>query len=245
MKNLALFFLIISSVGNDQCFAQKSQPGSGSNLVRVNLSALVFRNISVEYERKVNHRHSVTFNIHTIPFGKLPFQSFAQNLIDKAYVDMNLAKIGSVGATASYRFYNRKRGVFGGFYFAPMLNYNRYNSALPIQYNSGKTGLFTGNINTFTGGLQVGAQYKLAQNIYLDIWLIGPSYGFSSGTLNFNGSLSINEQAILSAEIEDLRNSLPIYVIKSKDVNSNGATIIEQGPWAGLRGLGINLGFRF
>ena len=246
MKKISILILIISLLAWDNLLlAQKPDSSTGNNILRVNLSALIFRNISVEYERKINDRHSLTLNIHAIPFGKLPFQSEAQKLIDKTYVDMNLAEIGVLGATASYRFYGRKKGVFHGFYFAPMINYNNYKSTLPIQYNNGKTGLFMGNISAITGGIQAGIQCMLFKRVYLDVWIIGPSYGFSSGNLNFNGPLTINEQAILSAEIEDLKGSLPIYVIGSYTVNSTGASIAEQGPWAGLRALGINLGFRF
>ena len=239
---VVLVSLFIAS--GDALLAQKSESTQG-NFMKVNLSGFIFRNISVEYERKTGERTSFAFNFHTIPFGKLPFQSLAQKLIDKAYVDLNLAEVGNTGATASYRFFRRKKGVFNGFYFAPMVTYNSYKTALPIQYNNGKTGFFTGNIHAVTGGIQAGVECRLSGKLYLDIWLLGPSYGFSSGNLRFDGPLSINEQAILSAEIEDLKGSLPIYVISSYQVNSTGASIVEQGPWAGLRGLGINLGFRF
>lgn len=246
MKNYGVCLLIsIFLINAEFSEAQETKATAGNDIIRVNLSALAFRNISVEYERKLGERNSLTLNIHAIPFGSLPYVSLAQNLIDKAYVDLNLAKIGSVGATATYRFYSRKKGTFRGFYFAPMVNFNSYKTSLPIQYNNGKTGLFDGNITAITGGLQAGIQIPFGKHIYLDLWLLGPSYGISNGHLNFTGNLSINEQAILSAEIEDLKNSLPIYVISSYNVNSSGATITEQGPWAGLRALGINLGFRF
>lgn len=243
MKRSSVLLYLILLLPSQLLYAQKDS-SNAKQVVRVNLPAIIFRNISVEYERKLNFRHSLTLNIHVIPYGSLPFQSEAQKLIDKVYVDMNLAKVGSVGATASYRFYGRK-GVFHGFYFAPMINYDSYKTALPIQYNNGKTGIFTGNINAVTAGVQLGYQCALARNIYLDLWIVGPSYGLSYGNLNFNGPLTINDQAILSGEIEDLRGSLPIYVISSYKVSASGASIVEQGPWAGLRGLGINVGFRF
>ena len=246
MKNYFLVLILTVFCRNIQiCNAQQSNSTGGNDIVKVNLSALAFRNISVEYERKVSDRNSLTLNIHTIPFGSLPYVSLAQNVIDKAYVDLNQAKIGALGATATYRFYSKKKGTFRGFYFAPMLNFNSYKTSLPIQYNNGKTGLFDGNITAITGGMQLGVQIPFGKRVYMDLWLLGPSYGISNGHLNFTGNLSINEQAILSAEIEDLKNSLPIYVIKSYQVSSGGATITEQGPWAGLRGLGVNFGIRF
>ena len=244
MKIVYILLVIILLGANYFVLGQKTEQATGDNILRVNLSALVFRNISVEYERKISSRRSITLNIHTIPTGKLPYQTLAQKLVDKAYVDLNLAEIGSVGSTATYRFYGKK-GAFRGMYLAPMINYNSYKSTLPIQYNTGKTGLFSGNINAITGGVQLGIQCKIAGRVYLDFWIIGPSYGVSWGKLSFNGALTVNDIAIIKAEIEDLKGSLPFYVISSYDINSMGGSIIEQGPWAGIRGLGINLGFRF
>ena len=237
---LGTFYFAGSTIAQKESIVSKD-----NNVARFNVSALVFRNISVEYERKLDQRHSLTINFHTIPYGALPFVSYAQKLIDKVYVDLALARIGSVGGTASYRFYSAKKGVFNGFYFAPMVNYTSYKTTLPIQYNNGKPGLFNGNINAITGGIQAGVQFKITGPLYLDLWIIGPSYGVSSGSLDFSGPLSVNEQAILMAEIEDLKGSLPFYVISSYKISSTGASISEQGPWAGLRGLGVNIGFRF
>ena len=241
-KWISAIILIALFIGPAQ--AQNDTP-AGSNILKFNLSGLVVRNISFEYERMITKHNSITLSIHTLPYGSLPFQSSAQKLIDKAYVDLNLARISSTGANVSYRFYSHKKGTFHGFYLAPMVNYNSYKTALPIQYNNGKTGLFTGNINAVLGGIQLGTQLNITHRIYLDLWLIGPSYGLCSGNLSFSGTLNNNEQAILKAEIEDLKGSLPIYILGTPVINENGASIPVQGPWAGIRALGINVGFRF
>ena len=81
--------------------------------------------------------------------------------------------------------------------------------------------------------------------MYLDIWIIGPNYGGSSGNLVFKGNLDEVEQSALRFSIQDVKDNFPIKFIKSYKVDQNGGDINVKGPWAGLRGAGINLGFRF
>ena len=218
-----------------------------NSILKINLSALVFKNISVQYERKIARRISVAVNGHYIPFGKLPFLSQIEKAIDDPSVPVDKLKLGGIGFTPEVRFYVGKKGALRGFYLAPFANYTNYKTDLPINYlNDTKTGIFNGNISTITGGLLFGAQWKLGKSLYLDWWIIGPNYGSGKGDLNFNSSLSLIEQADLRDQIEELREDAPFdKIIDSYTVNGNGAFMKLKGPWAGLRGLGFNLGIRF
>lgn len=92
----------------------------------------------------------------------------------------------------------------------------------------------------------MGAQWHLGKSIYLDWWIIGPNYGGGKGDLNFNAALSAAEQADLRDQIEELKADEPFdKIIDSYTVNSTVAFIKAKGPWAGIRGFGINLGFTF
>ncbi len=119
----------------------------------------------------------------------------------------------------------------------------------PIEYSNGafdKTGIFNGNISTVTGGLLLGAQWKPGKSVYLDWWIIGPNYGNAKGDLNLVTALSPIEQTNLSSQIDDLVANAPFDKLEDAySVNGNGAIIKAKGPWAGLRGLGFNLGFMF
>jgi len=220
-----------------------------NNIVKINLSALVVKNISVQYERKVAKRISIAANVHYRPFGKLPFLSSIEKAIDDPGVPVNQLRWGGVGVTPEVRFYVGKKGAMRGFYLAPFANISSYKSDLPINYSNGpinKTGIFNGNISTFTGGLLLGAQWKLGKNIYLDWWIIGPNYGNAKGDLILTTALNSTEQADLRNQIEDLIADAPFdKLVDSYSVNSNGAIIKAKGPWGGLRGLGFNLGFSF
>jgi len=227
----------------------KPKESPKNNILKINLSALVVKNISVQYERKVAKRISIAANIHYRPFGQLPFLSTIEKAIDDPSIPVNQLKWGGVGVTPEVRFYVGKKGALRGFYLAPFANISRYEADLPIEYSNGminKTGIFNGNISTFTGGLLLGAQWKLSKSIYLDWWIIGPNYGSAKGDLILTTALSPIEQTELRNQIDDLIANAPFdKIVDSYSVNSSGATIKAKGPWGGLRGLGINLGFRF
>lgn len=247
---VALLGLIFSVPAFSQSEGEdKPTESPKNNIVKINLSALVVKNISVQYERKVAKRVSIAANVHYRPFGKLPFLSTIEKVIDDPSVPVNQLKWGGVGVTPEVRFYVGKKGALRGFYLAPFANISKYKADLPIEYNNGPTnniGIFNGNISTITGGLLLGAQWKLGKSLYLDWWIIGPNYGNAKGDLILTTSLNSTEQADLRSEIENLIADAPFdKLVESYSVNSNGAIINAKGPWGGLRGLGFNLGFRF
>ena len=232
---------------NAQKEKEKETAPQKKNIVKINLPALAFKNISLEYERAVGKKTSVAVNVHTIPFGKLPFQSTFKNLTDNSDVKYDQFKLGTFGVVPQLRFYTGKKGALHGFYIGPFFTYNTYKINLPISYTSGtttKTGIFDGKLNAVTGGLQLGSQFSLGKNVVLDWWIFGPNYGSANGTLNFAAALTPAEQADIDQAIKDLKDDLPFDAIKSHSVSSTGAVVNVKGPWAGLRGLGFSLGIR-
>ena len=247
----AAFLGFVLSVSTFAQSEEEDKPteSSKNNIVKINLSALVVKNISVQYERKVAKRVSVAANVHYRPFGQLPFLSSIESAIDDPSVPVNQLKWGGVGVTPEVRFYVGKKGALNGFYFAPFANISKYKADLPIEYSNGsidKTGIFNGSISTVTGGLMLGAQWKLGKSVYLDWWIIGPNYGNAKGDLVLTTTLSPSERDDLEQQIKDLKADAPFdKLIESYKVTSSGATIRAKGPWGGLRGLGFNIGFRF
>ena len=222
----AAFLGLVLSVS---AFAQskeedKPKESPKNNIVKINLSALVVKNISVQYERKVAKRISVAANVHYRPFGQLPFLSSVEKAINDPGVPVDQLKWGGFGVTPEVRFYVGKKGALRGFYLAPFANISNYKADLPIDYSNGifnKTGIFNGNISTITGGLLLGAQWKLGKSIYLDWWIIGPNYGSAKGDLILTTSLSSIEQSDLRNQIEDLIANAPFdKLVKSYAQNS-------------------------
>jgi len=145
-----------------------------------------------------------------------------------------------------------------GFYIAPYIRYGNYDLSVPINYTytpenpSPNISLppvpvnanLDGTIRTQSYGAHVGMQFQLLTKLVLDISFIGGHYGTSTGKLNFMAPNDFPKPAQVELQrILDNTKANP-FSLKSV-VNSRGATTDTEGPWAGLRGLGIGLGLRF
>jgi hypothetical protein len=87
-------------------------------------------------------------------------------------------------------------------------------------------------------------QFQLLTKLVLDISFIGGHYGTSSGKLEFSppGGFPRPAREALKQVLDNTKANP--FKLKST-VEANKATIDTEGPWAGLRGLGIGLGLRF
>lgn len=234
------------SIGNLCSAHAQENPVVPKNTVKVNLSALLLRNYSVQYERQVGKKGSANLNVQVMPFGKLPFVSTIRSQVDISEIDFDKFQVGSFGIVPEYRFYLGKQAL-KGFYLGLFGAYHEYKMNVPITYTvtTKKTGVFDGKVQTTTGGLQLGAQFRLSKKLSFDWWIIGPNAGSGSGDLVYTGSLDPAEQQALRDQLEKIKNDAPFGAIKSYNVTSSGATIRAEGPVFGLRGLGFNLGLRF
>ena len=246
-KLLPAFFslLIFVTVSHAQSENEDSAIVTKKNIIKLNLTALAVKNISFQYERQVGHHFSIAVNVHTIPFGKLPFAEKVASQMGNSAINYSKFNIGSLGVTPEFRYYVGKKGALHGFYFGPMLNITSYKLDVPVNY-ADLTGIFGGKVNMVSAGIQFGAQWQLSKKIYLDWWILGPSYGSQNGNLNLAANLTPYQQMALNSQLSNLKNDdFFKHVIDSYSVSANGATIISKGPWAAVRAFGINLGFAF
>lgn len=244
MKTIKIvLFLLITSTSS---FAQEEAAGAGRNIIKLNLLALPFKNISVQYERAIGRKFTAAATARFMPKGKLPFRSTISNYADDAELDRQLAntEVGNMAIMPEVRWYVGKKGAFRGFYLGAFANIGKFDADLNYEYDDAgttKTIPLSGSVNTITGGLMLGAQWKLSKAIYLDWWILGPNYGSSNGDLSGKQSLSPSEQQSLRDELADLDIPLTDFTYK---VDGNGAVIDFKGPWAGVRS-GICIGIRF
>ena len=91
----------------------------------------------------------------------------------------------------------------------------------------------------------IGSQWVFGkkQNWVIDWWIVGGHYGTLSGNINGVSSqpLDLEDQQEINENLNDL--DIPIIEYKA-EVNSNGAKVKIDGPWAGLRS-GLSFGYRF
>ena len=180
-----------------------------------------------------------------MPNGTLPFLSNIKTYLDDPEMSKQLDNltISNTAISPEIRFYLGKQAM-RGFYLAPFSRISNYKLAIPIEYenNNVKESIpMSGELKTFTAGLQIGAQWKLGGRVYLDWWILGPQYGNAKGSLTGKKALTADEQAEIREELEGL--DIPL-VETTTTVNSSGARLDIKGPWASIR-AGLNLGFRF
>lgn len=240
--HIALFFLCIGFTAS----AQEEEQADGKNIVKLNLPALAFKNISVQYERAIAPKFTAALTARFMPKGKLPFKSTISKYGDDAELDRQLAntEVGNFAFMPEIRWYVGKKGAFRGFYLGAFANLARFDASLRYEFEDGGVTKYiplSGDVNTITGGLMIGAQWKLSRSVYLDWWILGPNYGRSNGDLAGKYTLTQSEQQSLRDALNDLEIPLTDF---NFDVDGNGARLDFKGPWGGIRS-GLCIGFRF
>jgi hypothetical protein len=245
----------VSAFAQDGKTEKKTKPAKAAqpmNVVKINLTALVLKNYSFQYERILNRKFSAAIGFRTMPLGKLPLMSTIEKIVgddDPETKDqIGNFNFGNTAFKAELRFYAGKKGYGRGFYLAPFYQNATYKgNGLKFTYennaNVKSTISLGGEIKSNTFGLLIGVQKYLGKHISLDLWIIGPHYGNGKG--DFTGTstvpLTTDEQNDLRQELEDF--DLP-FGTKKVTVNANGANVKLDGPFGGVRS-GVTIGVRF
>ena len=87
-------------------------------------------------------------------------------------------------------------------------------------------------------------QFQLLTKLVLDISFIGGHYGTSTGKLEFSPPVGFPKPAQLA--LQELLDNTKADPFKFRStVTATKVSVDTEGPWWGLRGLGIGLGLRF
>lgn len=229
----------------------------GKNIIKTNLTGDAIGNYNITYERSILKKMSFSLGVRYMPKGAVPFKDELAKLINDPNVKVNDFQLGNFAITPELRLY-LSAGKMKGFYIAPYGRYASFDMTVPIAYSYTETGtglkktaevLFDGKITSMSGGVLLGTQFQIAKKLVLDIWIIGGHYGTSSGTVNatnFTPAITTQQQAdALQTQLNDLKEVGPFKFEGKLAADWKTATITSTGPWAGVRGLGLSLGFRF
>jgi len=227
-------------------FASAQSLVGGKNIVRWNLSSLALRNYHFTYERSITKRFSLSLSYRTMPKGSVPFQSQLEKAIESDEINFGNFQMGNTAWTAAGRLY-LGLGRMKGFYLEPYLRFANFDLTAPVKYTASgvtKEANFIGKVKSTSPGLMIGWQFQLATKLVLDLQILGGHYGHSNGDLNFASTtpLTTQEQDALRQSLADVKAD-PFKFTYS--VNAAGAQIKTDGPWAGIRGANIGIGFRF
>ena len=250
-KIFFLFFIVIAFNASSQSLI------GGDNILKTNLSADAINNYNITYEKSINHFISLSVNYKSMPLSKLPLKSIAKKFIDNPAIDFDNFKIGNTTITFEGRFY-LGLSKMSGFYIGPYIRYGNYDLSVPASYTYTPDKIFPteivkpitavatldGTVRTQSYGAHVGMQFQLLTKLVLDISFMGGHYGTSTGKLEFSPPVAFPRPAQDALkQVLDNTKADP-FKLKST-VNANKAMVDMEGPWWGLRGLGIGLGLRF
>ncbi len=228
------------------------------NVVKVSLTSLAFKGLTAQYERALGKRISVALSYRGIPGQNLVLvdrfeRSFEKHFdYDQAdFENIRNMELTSNVITPEIRIYTGSKGT-RGFYLAPYASFASHRIKTPAfifekteddESTSTISLPMNGSVRGISGGLMLGAQFNLGSRITLDWWIIGASFGKANGTVEALSVVPLSEdwQEEVSYALENFE--LP-YVKYETQVNSQGATLKVDGPWAGIRG-GLSLGLRF
>lgn len=246
MKKLIACIFLIPTLANAQSLI------GGKNIIKTNLSSLALGNYSLTYERSVFKKLSLSVTYRKMDKKTIPYQDKLKSYLNDPEINFGLFEIGNTAITPEARIY-LGLGKMKGFYIAPYARFANFDFTVPVKFQSTVLGItvtkdapFVGNIQSTSGGLMIGMQYQLLKKLVIDIWLLGGHYGNSNGTLTatFDTPLNSFEIANLQSKIDGL-NLTPFKTKGKVDASGKFATLSSEGPWAGIRALGINLGIRF
>lgn len=262
MKHLYVLMLLVVWCCGGMYQTADAQEIQKRNLVKINGLTLLGGKFSAEYERLLTDRIAVGAAVSFRPENGLPFGSQIRKWVDSDEVDrlLNNLTTSNFSITPEVRFYTSSRGAFGGFYVAPYVKFASYDLAVPYEfdleleqhgqmlYDRTETIPLKGQIQSFTGGVSVGFNFRLSDRFYLDWRIIGPGYGSSKGDIAGNMVLNADEQAALREALRELEyelDDLPLSLKVEHEVNGDGASIrVVRSPWASIRS-GLSVSYRF
>ncbi len=250
-KIILVLFIVIGYNANSQSLI------GGDNILKTNLTADALNNYNITYEKSINHFISLSVNYKSMPLSKLPLKSIAKKFIDNPAIDFDNFKIGNTTVTFEGRFY-LGLSKMSGFYIGPYIRYGNYDLSVPATYTYTPDKIFPaeivkpitavatldGTVRTQSYGAHIGMQFQLLTKLVLDISFIGGHYGTATGKLEFSppGGFPKPAQVALQQVLDNTKADP--FKLKST-VDANKAITDMEGPWWGLRGLGIGLGLRF
>jgi hypothetical protein len=227
------------------------------NNVKINLSSLLLNNYSFSYERSVSKKISVVAGYRFMPETVIGSMALTRNIVENMDVDADIRnnldnfRSSNQAYTGEVRLYSGKKPGARGLYVSLYGRYTnmRYDVDIQKTYDEKEYNIpIRSNVAGIGAGLMFGSQWLIAKKVVLDWYIIGGHYGKLTkgeftGTADLS-ELSAQEKQDLEEQIEELGIIGSNKYIEA-EVNDNGARATVTGPFLGIRGFGINLGYAF
>lgn len=249
---LLLIGFVVFTIQTGSAQKVDSSVNEKKNIIKLNLTSLIFKNISFQFERVLSRKSSVALGISIMPKSGLPFAStlkkqFGTNSDAARAIDET--KLSNLSITPEFRFYLGRKGAPKGFYIAPFGRYNQLKFDQFYRFTTSDlqqhVANIKGTINSIGGGLLLGTQWNLSKSMTLDWWILGPIIGSSNGTLAGTDPKGINNASDRTKVKTDIETTdIPGTKVEAT-VGVNQIDVKLSGPYYGLRAFGFALGIKF
>ncbi len=171
------------------------------NIVKINTAALLFKNVSLLYERKLNNHWTVLAGAGYRWEGTVP-RAFG---LGKVIVSTDASRINGFSLTPEVRYYfnlcecgGSPSGFYAGFY----TRYTEFFGNLTFHFWNGsefKDSSVDANLRELGAGLQLGYQFIFKQRFTVDFMFAGPRLS----TYKLKTTIDPNDLEDLATIIED------------------------------------------
>ncbi|MFP4691493.1 MAG: hypothetical protein ACLFMU_06230 [Bacteroidales bacterium] len=240
--------------GQDRDEASDPVMPERKNVMKINLSSLLFSGVSLQYERVISSRLSVTAGINYRPEGQLPFAGFIKNaFLEEDEVNANRfldeTMFSYMTITPEARFYPGSSGAPHGFYLAPFFRYGSWDMTSQVEFDRGDDPpvdlRMSGDVSYYGGGLMLGFQRTL-NRMTVDWWLLGPFIGSVEGNVAARGDGNINLTEQEKRDIEQDVNDIDTGILDvNAKIGDDRVDMLIGGGILGIRAIGFSLGYRF
>ncbi len=244
ITGLALFMMCTTIIAQENqdagSVASEANVLAGKNRIKLNVTSLAMKNVSLQYERVIKNNISAALTVRAMPYTAVPFRNFVNNQISDEHSELkngiSALAAGSFSVTPEVRFYLNSFSGSSGWYLAPSYRYTyarmREQSMLFTNNIGGEvTAKITGTFSANSGGLVFGKQMAIGRKLSLDLWF-GPVVG--KGKVNLKG---VTDASLTSEEMRDIRTELSSWSYPL--MNRESAISVRD---IGVKYTGLSLG---
>lgn len=224
------------------------------NVIKLNLTGLIFKTIGMQYEHKISNNMSVALGLTYRPKSTfLLYNMMSQDAANfglsqaSAYM-FSTAKYNRFAITPELKYYFKKKAP-KGLYLAPFLRYQREATTFNFKYTESNTsttqskiGSATQSENKFGLGILFGYQIIKTNKLAIDFWFLGPWFGQNTSKLNAKINMTDVtdfDKSILDSDMED------IYGNQTIKWDGTGINSSYKKYSIGARMIGVNIGINF
>lgn len=225
------------------------------NVIKLNATQLIARNVSFQYERGFHKNLSGALGFSVLMKRQAP--SFFGDE-DPSGEGLRSPQLKGFAITPEFRFYpgrKEERQAPHGFYLGLYYRYAKYTytSSYTEYFKNGKTysydleAIYKGG----TAGLMMGSQWLIGKHFSFDWWILGAGFGLGKFSMEASGSgfiMNNAEQEEVNASVEQQLNDVELLQFPGTKITttSSSVKVTASGlPMLSVRAFGFCFGFSF